>query len=147
MPALSEPELMEFAEVGTLEAFNSDGLRSLIRTMPDIPNMIERTLRYPGHIELMRVLRETGFFSKEAILVKGQAIRPIDLTSQLLFPMWKLEQEEEEFTVMRVIIEEQKTVHIAPIPMTCWIVMMPQRRLPAWHAPLAIPAQGLPAWC
>ena len=105
MPALSEPELMEFAEVGTLEAFNSDGLRSLIRTMPDIPNMIERTLRYPGHIELMRVLRETGFFSKEAILVKGQAIRPIDLTSQLLFPMWKLEQEEEEFTVMRVIIE------------------------------------------
>ena len=26
--------------------------------------------------------------------------------------------------------------------MTCWIVMMPQRRLPAWHAPLAIPAQG-----
>ena len=95
--------------MGTLEAFNSDGLRSLIRTMPDIPNMIERTLRYPGHIELMRVLRETGFFSKEAILVKGQAIRPIDLTSQLLFPMWKLEQEEEEFTVMRVIIEEQKT--------------------------------------
>jgi lysine 6-dehydrogenase len=105
MPALSEPELMDFDGVGTLEAFNSDGLRSLIRTMPGIPNMIERTLRYPGHIELMRVLRETGFFSKEMIEVGGQTIRPLDLTSKLLFPMWKLGAEEEEFTVMRIIIE------------------------------------------
>lgn len=105
MPALSEPELMDFDGVGTLEAFNSDGLRSLIHTMPGIPNMIERTLRYPGHIALMRVLRETGFFSKEMIEVGGQAIRPLDLTSKLLFPMWKLGAEEEEFTVMRIIIE------------------------------------------
>lgn len=105
MPALSEPELMDFDGVGTLEAFNSDGLRSLIHTMSGIPNMIERTLRYPGHIQLMRVLRETGFFSKEMIEVGGQAIRPLDLTSKLLFPMWKLGAEEEEFTVMRIIIE------------------------------------------
>ncbi len=105
MPALSEPELMHFEGVGTLEAFNSDGLRSLIRTMPDIPNMIERTLRYPGHIELMRVLRETGFFRKDTVDVKGHSIRPIDLTAQLLFPMWKLGEEEEEITVMRIVIE------------------------------------------
>ena len=105
MPALSEPELMHFEGVGTLEAFNSDGLRSLIQTMPDIPNMIERTLRFPGHIELMRVLRETGFFRKDTVDVKGHSIRPIALTTQLLFPMWKLGAEEEEFTVMRIIIE------------------------------------------
>lgn len=103
-PALSEPELMKFEDIGTLEAFNSDGLRSLIKTMPNIPNMIERTLRYPGHIELMRVFRESGFFSKEEIDIKGKKIRPLDLTSKLLFPQWKLGDEEKEFTVMRVIV-------------------------------------------
>jgi len=107
-PALSEPELMDFNAVGTLEAFNSDGLRSLIKTMPHIPNMIERTLRYPGHIELMRVLRETGFFSKEEIDVRGKKIRPLDLTSKLLFPHWKLGDEEKEFTVMRVIVSGEE---------------------------------------
>jgi saccharopine dehydrogenase-like NADP-dependent oxidoreductase len=95
---------MDFNEIGTLEAFNSDGLRSLIKTMPNIPNMIERTLRYPGHIELMRVMRETGFFSKEEIMVKGVLIRPLDVTAKLLFPKWKLGDEENEFTVMRVIV-------------------------------------------
>ncbi len=103
-PALSEPELMEFDEIGTLEAFNSDGLRSLIKTMPHILNMIERTLRYPGHIEIMRIFRESGFFSKDEIDIKGNKIRPLDLTSKLLFPLWKLGDEEKEFTVMRVIV-------------------------------------------
>lgn len=104
--ALSEPELMDFPGVGTLEAFNTDGLRSLIHTM-DIPNMKEKTLRYPGHIELMRVLRETGFFDEEVIEIRGQKIRPLDLTTALLFPKWKLGDEEEEFTVMNIFISGQ----------------------------------------
>jgi saccharopine dehydrogenase-like NADP-dependent oxidoreductase len=102
--ALSEPELINFEGIGTLEAFNSDGLRSLVKTI-NVPNMIERTLRYPGHIEIMRVLRDTGFFEKEESDVKGQKIRPLDLTTILLFPKWKLGDEEKEFTVMRVIVE------------------------------------------
>lgn len=104
LPALSEPELMNFNEIGTLEAFNSDGLRSLIKTMPHIPNMIERTLRYPGHIAIMRIMRESGFFSKSEIMVNGNPVRPLDVTSKLLFPKWKLGDEEKEFTVMRVIV-------------------------------------------
>ena len=102
--ALSEPELLDFPGVGTLEAFNTDGLRSLIRTM-QIPNMKEKTLRYPGHIELMRILRETGFFREEKIKIGDQQIRPIDLTTHLLFPKWKLGEEEEEFTLMNVIVK------------------------------------------
>jgi lysine 6-dehydrogenase len=100
--ALSDPELIHFDGVGTLESWNSDGLRSLIKTMPNIPNMIEKTLRYPGCIEYLRVLRETGFFSYDEIEVKGQKIRPIDVTAKLLFPKWKLKPGEEEFTVMRI---------------------------------------------
>jgi saccharopine dehydrogenase-like NADP-dependent oxidoreductase len=112
--ALSDPELIHFDGVGTLESWNSDGLRSLIKTMPNIPNMIEKTLRYPGCIEYLRVLRETGFFSYEEVEVKGVKIRPIDLTAKLLFPKWKLKPGEEEFTVMRIRIageekDKQKT--------------------------------------
>ena len=102
--ALSDPELIHFEGVGTLESWNSDGLRSLIRTMPDIPNMIEKTLRYPGCIEYLRVLRASGFFSYEEVEVNGMRVRPIDLTARLLFPKWKLKPGEEEFTVMRIRI-------------------------------------------
>lgn len=106
--ALSDPELINFKEVGTLESWNSDGLRSLIKTMPNIPNMIEKTLRYPGCIEYLKVLRESGFFSYDEIDVKGNKIRPIDLTAKLLFPKWKLKPGEEEFTVMRIKIEGEE---------------------------------------
>jgi saccharopine dehydrogenase-like NADP-dependent oxidoreductase len=106
-PALSDPELIDFPRIGTLEAFNTDGLRSLIHTIK-CPNMKEKTLRYPGHIALMRVLRETGFFQKEEIEVRGVRVRPLDVTSKLLFPMWELEPGKEDFTVLRVTVEGRK---------------------------------------
>ncbi|UCE59871.1 MAG: saccharopine dehydrogenase NADP-binding domain-containing protein [Phycisphaerales bacterium] len=105
--ALSEPELLDFPRAGTLEAFNTDGLRSLLKTV-DIPDMKEKTLRYPGHCELMRVLRETGFFDKEEIDIRGTKVRPLDVTSKLLFPKWTRELGEEEYTILRVIIEGSK---------------------------------------
>ncbi|MBI4613703.1 MAG: saccharopine dehydrogenase NADP-binding domain-containing protein [Planctomycetes bacterium] len=106
-PALSEPELLDFPEVGTLEAFNTDGLRSLVRTIP-APWMKEKTLRYPGHVELMRILRETGFFRKDEIEVRGARVRPLDVTSRLLFPLWTYEEGEEEFTILRVLVEGER---------------------------------------
>lgn len=102
--ALSEPEFVEFDEIGTLEAWNSDGLRSLIKTIP-VPNMIEKTLRYPGTIDYLRMLREAGFFSNEEIEVNGVRIKPVDLTSRLVFPAWKLKEGEEDFTVMKIVVE------------------------------------------
>jgi lysine 6-dehydrogenase len=106
--ALSDPELIHFSEVGTLESWNSDGLRTLIKTMPDIPDMIEKTLRYPGCIEYLRMLRESGFFSYDEVDVRGMKIRPIDVTAKLLFPKWKLKPGEEEFTVMRIRISGEE---------------------------------------
>jgi saccharopine dehydrogenase-like NADP-dependent oxidoreductase len=107
LPALSERELLSFPPLGTLEAFNTDGLRTLAKTI-DCPNMKEKTLRYPGHIERMAVLRETGFFGKEPIDVNGAKVRPLDLTSKLLFPMWKLDPGEIDCTVLKVIVEGRK---------------------------------------
>jgi saccharopine dehydrogenase-like NADP-dependent oxidoreductase len=106
-PALSDPEYINLPEVGTLEAFNSDGLRTLSVTLK-APNMKEKTLRYPGHIEKMQVLRDAGFFSKEEVEVNGTKIKPIDLTSKLLFPLWELKPCDKEFTVMKMIIEGEK---------------------------------------
>jgi saccharopine dehydrogenase-like NADP-dependent oxidoreductase len=106
-PALSEPELLNFPNIGTLETFNSDGLRTLAKTL-DIPNMKEKTLRYPGHIQIMEIMRETGLFSEEEINVKGVKVKPIDVTTSLLFPKWELKDEDIDITVMQVIIEGEK---------------------------------------
>ena len=107
-PALSEKELMDFDEIGTLEAFNTDGLRSLLFTMPHIPDLKEKTLRYPGHADLIAALKASGFFSDAPILVNGVEITPLQFTSKILFHEWKLGQTEEELTVMQVIVEGEK---------------------------------------
>ncbi len=112
--ALSEVELIDFPEIGTLEAFNTDGLRTLIRTIP-APDMREKTLRYPGHAEKMRLLRESGFFRTEPVDVQGNIVRPIDVTARLLFPLWQLREGEEDLTIMRVEVigkREGKRMHI-----------------------------------
>lgn len=103
-PALSEVELLDFEGIGTLEAFNTDGLRTLVQTI-GAPNMKEKTLRYPGHAEKMGLLRECGFFSAEEIDVAGQDVRPVDLTAKLLFPMWQAADDEGDLTVMQIRIE------------------------------------------
>jgi lysine 6-dehydrogenase len=101
-PALSEPELVDFNEVGTLESFNTDGLRSLLFTMGHIPDMKERTLRYPGHIDLIKSMMKGGFFDEEAIKINGVEISPLQFTSAVLAKQWKLGAKEPEFTLMNI---------------------------------------------
>ena len=106
-PALTDSEYLDFPGVGTLEAFNSDGLRSMADTI-DCPNMKEKTLRYIGHIDKMKVLRDSGFFDTDPVELNGIKVRPIDMTCKLLFKSWKLEEGEADLTVMKVIIEGTK---------------------------------------
>ena len=109
-PPLTDCEFVEFDKVGTLESFNSDGLRSIIYTMPHIKNRKEKTLRYPGHVEYVRVLKESGFFNAEPIL--GNNLSPLEVTSKILFNEWKLGETEEELTVMRVsLVGVNKKTH------------------------------------
>jgi len=107
-PALSEKELIDFggidASVGILEAFNTDGLRSLIHTMGHIPNLKEKTLRYPGHIELIETMKRIGLFSEMPVRVKDQQIRPIDFSTAMLLEDWKLGEDEPELTIMQVTV-------------------------------------------
>ena len=106
--ALTEREYLNFDEVGMLEAFNTDGLRSLLFTMPHIPNMKEKTMRYPGHVEQIIALKQAGFFDKDEMEIGGVKFSPLQLTSKILLREWKLGPEEEELTVMKVIVEGER---------------------------------------
>jgi len=80
--ALSEVEPVEFpAPAGTLEAFHTGGG---ISTMPwdfegRIPLMEYKTLRYPGHADIMRAIRDLGLLATDAVDVGGAAVRPRDV--------------------------------------------------------------------
>jgi len=107
-PALSDPEYVFFPEIGTLEAFNTDGLRTLVKTL-NAPNMKEKTLRYPGHIEKMAVLRELGFFSKEkSIEIGGLTASPLEMASQVLFPNWEMKEGEADITIFKSVVEGKR---------------------------------------
>lgn len=105
-PAMSDTELVEFENVGTLESFNTDGLRSILFTMGHIPDMKEKTLRYPGHVDLMKAFFAAGFFDEAPVDFKGQLVSPREFSSAILFDQWKLGPAEEEFTIMRIRISD-----------------------------------------
>lgn len=104
LPALSEVEPIHFPGLGTLEAFNTDGLRSLLQTS-ETPDMVEKTLRYPGHAKLMEVLREAGFFDDGELIAPSGSVRPRDVTETLLFDAWQFEEGEPDLTVGRITVE------------------------------------------
>ncbi|MDI6848459.1 MAG: saccharopine dehydrogenase C-terminal domain-containing protein [Candidatus Saccharicenans sp.] len=106
-PALSDPEFLEFEQLGTLEAFNTDGLRTMLKTL-DIPDMKEKTLRYPGHREKMMVLREAGFFNSTPVKIGEQILRPVDFTARILFSKLEMKPGDEDLTVMRVAVSGEK---------------------------------------
>jgi len=106
-PALSEVETLDFEGIGTLEAFLTDGLRTVLSTVR-ARDMKEKTMRYPGHAELMRIFRETGFFDEKPVPVRGVPVSPRELTERLLFAAWKLPPGAEELTVLRVVVDGVK---------------------------------------
>lgn len=100
-PALSDVTRFEVPGVGTLEGFLTDGLRTVLTTVK-ARNLREETLRWPGHAEKMRLLRDAGFFGDVPVDAGGVRVSPRAVAEALLFPMWKRPEGEEEFTVLRV---------------------------------------------
>jgi lysine 6-dehydrogenase len=80
--ALSELEEVRFAQpVGTLEALHTPGGVSTMpkRYLGTIPEMVYKTLRYPGHARIMESIRELGLLATEPIRVNGREVVPRDL--------------------------------------------------------------------
>lgn len=81
---LSGIEEVEFPNLGKLEAFFTDGLRTLPDTIQNVEDMWEKTLRYPGHAEKVKVLRDLGFFDEGKVSVDESEVSPRKLTVRLL---------------------------------------------------------------
>jgi len=97
--ALEGLEEVEFPGVGRLEAFYTDGVRSLHRTVK-AENMWEKTMRYPGHADKIRLLRDLGFFDEEPI----EGIAPRLITSRL-FERKLLHPDVKDFVAMKVYVD------------------------------------------
>ena len=107
--AMGELYEKEFPQAGLLETFITDGLRSLIKNIK-AKNMEERTMRWPGHVAQMRLLREMGLFDEEKRNLGGVEVVPRDIAGDLLFPMWKMEPEkgDRDLTIMQVEVSGYK---------------------------------------
>ncbi|NCC62887.1 MAG: saccharopine dehydrogenase [Verrucomicrobiae bacterium] len=107
--AMGELYEKEFPKAGLLETFITDGLRSLIKNIK-AKNMEERTMRWPGHVAQMRLLREMGLFDEEKRDLGGVEVVPRDIACDLLFPMWKMEPEkgDRDLTIMQVEVSGYK---------------------------------------
>ncbi len=105
-PALSDLERLDVLGIGTLEAFNTDNLRSLLDTL-DCPNMVHKTLRYPGHAKRINLLKNAGLLDETPVDVKGTMISPRDLILAKLESTWELQPGMEDFTLMRVHVKDE----------------------------------------
>jgi saccharopine dehydrogenase-like NADP-dependent oxidoreductase len=76
-------EKIVFPGVGKLEAFYTDGLRTLLHTVK-AKDMWEKTLRYPGHVEQIKLLKNLGFFDEKPMEVDGITLCPREVTAKLL---------------------------------------------------------------
>ncbi len=85
---LSEPEFIEFAPLGRLEAdVTSGGLSTSPWTFEgQLQEFTNKTLRYPGHFEWLRAFKELGLFSEEAIQINEFQIVPREVYHALLEP-------------------------------------------------------------
>jgi saccharopine dehydrogenase-like NADP-dependent oxidoreductase len=81
---MSELEMVDFPGVGMLEAFLTDGLRTLLDTLKDVPDMWEKTLRYPGHAAKISTLKDLGFFGEEKVEVENVRVSPRRLAVKLI---------------------------------------------------------------
>jgi len=98
---LTETERLNFSGLGDLEAFMTDGLRSLLHTVR-CDEMFEKTLRYPGHRDLIANLEEIGLFSTQEIQINQAKFRPIDFSAALFTQSWSAGPTEDDLTVMRI---------------------------------------------
>ena len=90
--ALSEVEPVEFpAPIGTLEAFHTaGGLSTMAYTnRGGLRDMEYKTLRYPGHADTMRAIRDLGLLGLDPVDVKGQQVVPRQLFIAATEPVLK----------------------------------------------------------
>ncbi len=87
VPVFSGLERVHVDGVGEMEAFYSDGLRSLLQTVPGVRDMGEKTLRWPGHADAVKPLVACSRLVEE-FRAKCVADEPLDLVAFVVRMRW-----------------------------------------------------------
>jgi saccharopine dehydrogenase-like NADP-dependent oxidoreductase len=88
VPVFSGMERITIDGAGEMEAFFSDGLRTLITNVPGVEQMAEKTLRWPGHVAAIQPLLASGRLIQE-FREKCVVEEPQDLVAFLVRMRWK----------------------------------------------------------
>ena len=112
----------EFENVGKLEAFLTDGLRTLLTTelTKDISTLLEYTIRYPGHSRRISNLIENGKLNDTAKTINGKLTSQREITCKELFKEWKLTENDKEFTLLVITAKTKEGEEISCIVYDEW---------------------------
>ncbi len=81
---IEDAKRVELPGIGVFDAMPTDGLRTLLESYSEVTNMVEYTLRYPGHVELLKTLRDIGLLEAKPISIAGCSLEPRRLLAHLL---------------------------------------------------------------
>lgn len=107
--ALSEVESVAFDHLGELEAFHTAGGASTLpwRYEGRVDRLEYKTLRYPGHAEIMRAIRDLGLLSQEPVRVDGTEVVPRDVFVACAAPRLT-KPDEPDLVALRVVAEGRR---------------------------------------
>ncbi len=81
---IDDAKRVELPGLGVFDAMPTDGLRTLLETYSNVSNMVEYTVRYPGHVETLRILRRLGLLDSGSVGIRGCSLEPRELLAHLL---------------------------------------------------------------
>ena len=108
VPALSGLETLSFPNpIGRCECFYTDGLSTLVQTMRNVPEMDEKTIRWPGHVDQLKTLIECGLLDMAPVEFDQTRIVPRKFVSRLLSDKLMLGRDR-DLTLLRVDVTGKK---------------------------------------
>ena len=112
----------EVEEIGKLEAFLTDGLRTLLDSelTSDIPTLLEYTIRYPGHSSMISELIDSGKLENTTISHNGKIVNQREITTKKLFKEWKLADVDKEFTLLIITAKTMDSKEVSCVVYDEW---------------------------
>ncbi len=94
-----------------LQSFYTDGVRSFFESFPEIPEVYEKTLRWKGHLEFMRVFKEVGFLERGSLNYNNTEVSKLKFFSKVIEEKFSTLPKEDLF-VMEVRVEGEAQEHV-----------------------------------
>jgi lysine 6-dehydrogenase len=111
IPALQEYEILDFPEpIGKLEAFStSGGFSSIARTLAGkLRTLQNKTLRYPGHFEQIKLMEQLGLFELDPLEVDGQSVVPRHVLHTLWDPKIRADEDTKDLVFIHILFRGKK---------------------------------------